>query len=333
MKIALCTTTINMPRVLELYRACAQEPMFFIAGDMETPGGHVSLMRNIGRFVYLDPCSQNRWKCSELLGWNTLARRNIAFLEALKDGAEVIVSIDDDNSPLNSDYFWTIETKIFRPFKGLCARSGTGWFDAGQLLVPWAKHRGIPHKHHSHIYNPVTNVKIGVMAGLVLGDSDVDATTRMEQQPDTQVVSELARSGVVVNLNTHTVFNSQNTALIRELVPAWFMMPGIGRYDDIYASLIAQRVAKERELHVHFGQPFVHQQRNPHDLVKDLRAEIDGMENVSKLADLLDHIVLPAKSVIEDVRIIYEQLCFCQFIPQESATAGLVWLEDCETAL
>jgi hypothetical protein len=65
---------------------------------------------------------------------------------------------------------------------------------------------------------------------------------------------------------------SPNTAVIRELIPAWFMMPGVGRHDDIYASLIVQRVARERNLHVHFGPPFTYQQRNKHDLIKDLRA-------------------------------------------------------------
>lgn len=57
------------------------------------------------------------------------------------------------------------------------------------------------------------------------------------------------------------------------------------------------------------------------------------MENVSKLADLLDSIILPAKSVIEDTGIIYEQLMHCSFIPEESAHAGLVWLEDVESVL
>ena len=155
----------------------------------------------------------------------------------------------------------------------------------------------------------------------------------MEVRPDIGAVHILGSTGVVVDSHTWTVFNSQNTAVIRELIPAWFMMPGVGRHDDIYASLIVQRVMRERDLHVHFGPPFTYQQRNPHNLITDLRAEIDGMENTQKLADLLDSIRLPAKSVIDDTRIIYEKLCGCGFIPEESAHAGLVWLEDVESVL
>jgi hypothetical protein len=110
-------------------------------------------------------------------------------------------------------------------------------------------------------------------------------------------------------------------------------MPGVGRHDDIYASLIVQRVARERNLHVHFGPPFTYQERNKHDQIADLRAEIDGMENVCKMAKLLDAIILPGKSVIEDTRGIYRCLLDCTFISRAAVKAGLIWLEDCEGVL
>ena len=88
-------------------------------------------------------------------------------------------------------------------------------------------------------------------------------------RPIVHRVSELLRAGIVVNpKTTHTVFNSQNTAVIRELAPAFFMVPQWGRYDDIFASLMVQRLMRERGLVTHFGQPFVWQQRNAHDLLK-----------------------------------------------------------------
>ena len=230
---------------------------------------------------------QNKWKCSEAIGWNTIARRNIAFLEALKWGADVIYSWDDDNIPMSTDHFGKLED-IFLPFDGLLGSSFSNWFDPGHMLYPQVRHRGIPHDIiTANHYDIATNSKVGVAAGLVLGDPDIDATTRMEKHPDVQIVSEAARSGVVVRADTHTVFNTQNTAVIRELIPAWFLMPGVGRHDDIYASLIVQRVARERDYHVHFGQPFTYQQRNRHDVLKDLLAEVDGMGKVKVLANLL----------------------------------------------
>ena len=38
-KIALITTTINVPEVLALYRQCDQEVRFFVAGDQKTSKG------------------------------------------------------------------------------------------------------------------------------------------------------------------------------------------------------------------------------------------------------------------------------------------------------
>ena len=334
MKIALCTTTIHVPHVLKLMREYSADVSFFVALDHKMPtllvSGDEPWGDKAGTYA-LHPSAQERWKCSKALGWNTLARRNIAFLEALAWGADVIYSHDDDNIPMGSDHFGKLEDIFAEPFNGLLGSGKSGWFDPGHLLYPNVRHRGIPHDIPiANHYDIATNFRVGAAAGLVLGDPDIDATTRMERHPDTQIVSEAARSGVIIDVNTHTVFNTQNTAVIRELIPAWFLMPGVGRHDDIYASMIVQRVARERGYHVHFGPPFTYQQRNEHNLITDLRAEIDGMENVKKLSSLLDHIPLPGKSVIEDTRIIYTQLQFCEFLPQASVQAGLVWLVDCE---
>jgi hypothetical protein len=347
MRIALCTTTVHVPHALKLMRKCSEDVCFFVAADVKTPENDVAnLMSSIhrssgGNDVYLTPHYQGAWKCSEAIGWNTLARRNIAFLEAIAWGADVIYSWDNDNVPVDLAHFENIEMTFepfgaHRSFNGIKVTGDKGWFDPGQLLTPATRHRGFPHarpvsKHAS----PVVDARVGVAAGLVIGDPDIDATTRMEIRPDIGAVHILGSTGVVVECHTWTVFNSQNTAVIRELIPAWFMMPGVGRHDDIYASLIVQCVARERDLHVHFGPPFTYQERNKHDLVADLRAELDGMDNVCKLAKLLDAIVLPGKSVIEDTRIIYKVLnsTQCMFIPSSASEAGLAWLEDCEGIL
>lgn len=346
MKIALCTTTIHVPHALALLRKCSSDVRFFVAIDERTPEEAVNFcaydMGGTVKVLYL--CEQKVWKCSEPIGWNTLARRNIAFLEALKWGADIVISWDCDNLPLDLCYFAYFEYALsasppkipafdhgaMQLFDGIQVSGADGWVDAGAYLRPQARHRGFPiQKKHDPVYHTVCNAKVGVAAGLILNDPDVDAVTRIEHTPDSQQVSLLAEAGFVVNPSNWTVFNTQNTAVIRELVPAWFLMPGVGRHDDIYASLIVQRVMRERDYHVHFGKPFALQQRHPHDLIKDLRAEIDGMENVVRLAELLDSIILPGRNVIEDTRTIYKVLAAREFLPVASVEAGLAYLEDC----
>lgn len=332
MKIALCTSTIHVPHALKLMRKCSADVRFFVAGDNKTPKAaydFVNDIENSRHFYHGD----GLWKCSGAIGFDTLARRNIAFLEALKWGADVIYSWDNDNLITNGEHFKIINSLFEYKFNGIQV-GGYDWFDPGSLLIPHTRHRGYPHSiPHRSRAEPVTDAKIGIAAGLVIGDPDIDAVTRMEHRPDIGAVHLLGQTSVVVDPNTRAVFNSQNTAVIRELIPAWFMMPGVGRHDDIYASLIVQRVARERGLHTHFGPPFTYQQRNKHDLLADLRAEISGMENVVNLAQLLDSIILPGKSVIDNTRIIYQTLEHAAWIPDTAIYAAYKWLEDCEGVL
>ena len=335
MRMALCTTTIHVPHALKLMRKCSEDVKFFVAIDKKTPEAAANFCTydvSNTQVIYFD--ARERWKCADAIGYNTIARRNLAFLEALAWGADVIYSWDSDNIPMSLAHFDAIEKILGEPFNGILGSSKDGWFDAGQMLNPWARHRGIPHDNASaHHYDIATNFRAGIAAGLVIGNPDIDATLRMEKAPEVHLVSKLGETGVLVDGNTRTVFNTQNVAVLRALVPAWFCMPGVGRYDDLYASLVVQRVARERGLHVHFGQPLVWQQRHQHDLLVDLRAEIDGMSSIRKLADLLDSIQLPGKSVIEDTRVIYNQLLHCSFLPTASVEAGLLYLDDVETVL
>ena len=105
MKTALIFTTINVPTVLNLYRAHDPDVRFFVAFDKKTPMEAYEYLYDFPNCEILEQCVDSYWKCSELIGWNTISRRNIALLEALKWGADVVVTIDDDNIPLTSDYF------------------------------------------------------------------------------------------------------------------------------------------------------------------------------------------------------------------------------------
>lgn len=333
MKLALVTTTINIPHVLKLYRALEPDVKFFVVCDKKTPVEANLFCGDVKPAWAIFPESQQDWKCSEPISWNCIQRRSIGFLEALKWGAEVIVTIDDDNIPMGP-YFDSVEYILSAPFNGLKATGCSHWFDVGQLLVPPAKHRGIPYdKPTLYRIDPVADVQVGVAAGICLGNPDVDALTRLYGQPDIHGVSELLRSGIVVDPATFTVFNSQNTSFIRELTPAMLMIPHVGRYDDIFASLICHRVMRERNLHVHFGQPFIWQTRNPHSIMHDLGTEQLGMAHVEEFARFVDRIPMSSDPMIPFLRRMYEDLLTLSWWPPAASAAGLAWLEDCERVL
>lgn len=337
-KIGLVATSINVPTALKLLRAHDPDVGIFVAGDQKTPHDEVrELMAELQpNAIYLSPTVQSTlgYKCSDLIGWNTIARRNIATLEALKWGADIIVLWDDDNLPLNSSYFGDFQQAFTVPFNGLQASSASGWFDVGALLQPEAPHRGFPHtKASPPIISHTTNAKVGVAAGICLGDPDISAVTRIARSPTAHQTSRLLDAGIVVDPSNWTVFNSQNTAFVRELAPCFLMVPQFQRFDDILASLVAQKVMQERELHVHFGQPYIWQQRNPHDLLKDLQAELWGETNILRFAEVIDYAPTSSLTNIEMVERMYTQLSHADLVDGDASRLVDAWLEDISKVL
>ena len=338
MKTALITTTINVPRVLELYRKLDSEVRFFVALDQKTPEEAVNFLRydlSNTHCVFIQ--EQQQYEHSELIGWNTVARRNIALLEALKWGAELIVTIDDDNIPLRQEYFWDFQKLLDNQWAWHGLQIGDYLLDPGQLSFPTdgidsVVQRGFPQSSLTSIrpVEPITNAKIGVAQGVILGDPDTSAVDRISRHPQVHQVSELLRAGVVVSQKAYTVFNTQNTAFLRELAPAMFCNPHFGRYDDIYASLITQRIMKERDLYVHLGQPFVWQERNDHDLLKDLAAEQWGAEHIIELINYLRRAPLPDASVTDQCRVLTEG---CAIFSDEMKACARAWYNDVEKVL
>jgi hypothetical protein len=332
MKTALITTTISVPTVLQLYRELDPSVRFFVALDTRTPGAASEFCTALGN-THVCVTGTSDWACSDLIGWNTIARRNIALLEALKWGAEIIISVDDDNIPINRQYFFYMEHALSNDFSGLKARrpfSGS-WFNPAALAFPKVVQRGFPQHIFSSrapTFQPVTNVKIGVAQGMILGDPDTSAIDRISQHPEVHQVSELLRAGIVTNPREewYAPLNSQNIAFVRALAPAFLMLPSYGRYDDIYAGLVAQRVMREHGYFVHYGQPFAWQQRNSHDLLKDLRAEQWGAEHILEFASWLDGF-LGQHDVIGMLRVMATNLP--KFIPSGTQELWLAWLDDC----
>ena len=96
MKVIVTTTIFNPSKALQEFEKLSDWKLI-VVGDLKTPHD-LYRSRNL---IYLDPEFQetNYKVLSDLLGWNTIQRRNIGYIEALKMGATIIASVDDDNIP------------------------------------------------------------------------------------------------------------------------------------------------------------------------------------------------------------------------------------------
>lgn len=338
MRIALVTTTIYVPRVLAHYRRLDADVAIYVAGDRKTPHDEVrAFLDDLGNAVYLSDEEQEAagYACSELIGWNTIPRRNVALLEALRSGADVVVTVDDDNIPVDAAYFDDLRALFSGPRACLTATSELGWFNVGAFLEPPGFHRGFPHELRSPAPDVALvgtpDVPVGVAAGVVLGDPDIDAVDRIALRPSVRNASEVLRGGLAVDAGVFAPFNSQNTAAVRALAPLLMVLPGIGRHQDIWASFVAQRLMMETPYRLHYGKPFVWQERTPQDLWRNLREELLGLEVGGRIVDDLRSVELEGTTVVGDLRRVFEAMRMWNYVPEQTWRFGLAWCSDLES--
>ncbi|MBU3916985.1 hypothetical protein KKA14_15745 [bacterium] len=299
-------TTIYHPDVLDdLYENIStnnhlKNVKIWIVGDKKTPVSCGDLAKKITakglETIYLNIDQQDEWgkRCKDFyqrIPYNNETRRNIGYLLALEDKCEVLISMDDDNFPTDDDLI------------GRHLKTGTIWNkeviseESGfhniceYLKIEPKRHvfpRGFPFRlrgnpNKTHFTKQDTNVVIGVTAGLWLSDPDVDATTWLNGR--VSGTEYLGKDLQVLDQRTWSPINTQNTSVVRELIPAYLCVPmgwdvpggKIQRYGDIWGGYFLQALMQGTKYNVAFGRPIVDHRRNPHDYVDDLRFEYWGM--------------------------------------------------------
>jgi hypothetical protein len=297
-KTAIVTTTINIPKLLRQYAENArhyghQEVSFIVIGDRKSPPETAAFCQTIEQYYrcsYLDIPAQQKYleRFPELwthLPFDSIQRRNIGMLLAYERGAEVVITIDDDNFVLGQDFVGLHRAAgSVRELPVWSSTSGffnvCGFLEADDHVRFY--HRGYPQKQRWTEASAFLSChrgkgRIAVNAGFWLDNPDIDALTRMERQPVVRGYKPHWEGNIALQPGTWSPFNSQNTALIRDVLPAYFLSPYVGRYDDIWAGYVINRIAQQLGDFISFGDPLVRQERNPHDLWKDLDIERDGM--------------------------------------------------------
>lgn len=281
---AIVTTTINPPtEALRRFREMDGWDLI-VVGDRKTP--HEAY----AGWNYLSPEVQHsRYpRLSTLIGWNCIQRRNIGIVEAYRDGAEIIALVDDDNIPYAH---WGQGLLVGRQIEALRYSTEADVFDplqATRYKHLWHRGYPIPMLPDRAVSDPIHDTIIpDVQADLWDGDPDIDAIARIAFHPEVKLrYLRPFFSGKI------SPFNSQNTFLGRRIIPDYFLYPGIGRFDDIWAAYHVQRVAGAKVI---YAAASVYQQRNPHDLTVDLANELYGYQHTT--AFLRGDQVLPEPSL------------------------------------
>ena len=314
-RFAIVMTTINVPRLIPAYlddfqRHGRGRVEIIVIGDRNTPREAEAYCAELGAGVdYWSPARQEELlrelpALDRLLPWRSIQRRNLGYLIAYRGGADVIVSMDDDNFLHEPDYL-AGHGQVGEAAAVRCVASDTGYWNVCSLLstAPPRRfyHRGFPLSQRwrpATLEHRVRTARVAVNAGLWLGDADVDTITRFEEPFQ---VTGLAGDGEPVGLDagTWSPFNSQNTAAVRDLLPFLYLIVAGGslrghrstftnfRYDDIWMSYFAKVAIDRMGDLVTFGRPLVVQKRNAHDLLTDLDRELVPMILTERLVEIL----------------------------------------------
>lgn len=268
---AIVTTTISKPTEALRRFAALSNWILIVVADQKTPAESFSRLD----CHYLTPDDQQtRYsELSELIGWNCIERRNIGYIEAVRMGAQVVASVDDDNIPYEG---WGEDLLVGKTVEIDCYTPLDEVFDPlSATNHPELWHRGFPfqlvaRKNELSIQKVTRSVL--VQAGLWNGDPDIDATQRLAIAPS--VDFNVSRPYCSTRISP---FNSQNTFFYAPVMKDFMNLCGLKRMQDIWGSYLFQKRWPDS---VVYTPASVYQARNPHDLSTDWHDEVMGYHSL-----------------------------------------------------
>jgi hypothetical protein len=318
MKAYIVTTTIYVPEALYGYAANLKqfghdkEVGFIVVADRKTPTAAAKVVHDLSKqgftAEYWDTDRQKSWLTKfsgldEIIPYNSCCRTNVGYLLAVEKGAELIISIDDDNYVTECDYF-SLHSIVGSVQEMQTVSSSSGWFNVCSLLRTEPERdiylRGFPYAKrwcNEHLEWNVSRGRVVVNMGLWLDEPDVDAVTRLAAPVRSTGVSA---ERTMIAPGTYSPINVQNTAYHRDTLPCIYYVPQgqkidglvMERYGDVWQSCLAGLVVNHLNDRISVGHPLTRHIRHPHNLFSDLRQELVGMEVTDRFVEALTDVRL-----------------------------------------
>jgi hypothetical protein len=279
-------------------------------------------------FLSLEAQLASPFRLAKLLPTGHYARKNVAYLHAIRLGAKCIYETDDDNAPNDA---WAPRSRT-APARRVTPRP---WLNVYRLFTDeliWP--RGFP---LTRVSDPATwqqegvdprEVSSPIQQGLADLSPDVDAVWRLLLDREFRFRSA---ESVWLPPDTWCPFNSQSTWWWAEAFPLLYLPSFCSfRMTDIWRSFIAQRCLWELGAGVVFHAAEVEQERNIHSLMRDFEDEIPGYLGNERLVKTLSVLSLTSGpgGVLGNLRQCYDALINAEFFPQQEAQLVDAWIRD-----
>lgn len=312
MNISLVTTTINIPFFLKSFKPefpsdCTVNVI--VVGDNGTPETVEYFCEELNKdnktfykVDYWSPELQNVYirnylgdidKIRKVIPEKDIRRRNFGFLIALEEGADYIVSLDDDNFPTEG---WEKSLLDFVTNHDNCTTDSTfGIINPTEFLDnnirnPYIYSRGYPLRlwYKSNVYEdiPIKKKINPVMHQMLWSNKpDVDAITNLAY-PELKTgegmnfpfnKSIIAHKDNYFPIDTQSLVFSKELSIFHAIYQEYLYDLPSHRYDDIWAGIFCQKIANTLGDSYSFGFPIMEHRRNTHNFQKDLQMEFAGM--------------------------------------------------------
>lgn len=321
MKKFIIITSIFGPTIAVKKFATISDWQLIVVGDKKSPEDW-----NCNNVVYLSPIDQEKlgYPVIKKLPWNSYTRKIVGYLYAIKNGASIIADTDDDNIPYANwgkdipfeGFFDTIDSKKFiNIYK----------FFSQENIWP----RGYPLDKILNKKMPKTSVKrhkVGIWQFLANGDPDVDAIYRLTINKH---VFFKNRKKIILEKNTVSPFNSQNTFFNKDLFPLLYLPSFVTfRFTDILRGLVAQPILWNYGYKLGFGKATVLQKRNPHDYLRDFESEIPVYLESENILNIAKKAIVSKSTLKENLLNVYLALKTNGIVNNEEVATLKLWLKN-----
>ena len=328
-KVSLVLTTINKvsKNILNIEKRCQKKNWEFqVIGDKKTPK---NFKLNYGIFYSLSDQYKLGLNYTKKSLVNSYARKNVAYLMSIKNGADIIIETDDDNYPLNNFFkerslvhkFYQVKNKGWINIYDIFKRDKSLIWPRGLPLSEILKKKKFKFKLKKN--------KCFIQQGLCNLNPDVDAIFRLiNDQINVKFKSNLK---IGISNNSITAFNSQNTTWFKEAFSLLYLPSTCTmRATDIWRSFVAQRIMWENDWYLLYHDATVWQERNVHDLMKDFKDEIPGYLNNDRIVKTLEDLNIKSGEQFlgENVLKCYQAFVDMELVGQEEIKLIHAWNED-----
>lgn len=293
-----------------------------VVGDKKSP---IDWGCTNSTFLSVEDQAKMDLKLATLLPYNHYCRKMMGYLYAIKNGATTIIDTDDDNIPKENWVFPAFEETFEVTPNNLGFINIYNHF-TDQKIWP----RGLPlrliNQPREDTSTRFKKVKVGVWQGLADEDPDVDALYRLTSD---KTCCFSNREPIVLGKGTISPFNTQNTAIVKELFALMYLPCHVTfRFTDILRGLVAQPIMWAADYNLGFINATVVQKRNPHDYFKDFVSEIPMYLNIDKVIELGEKVVKSKNSVEDNLYNSYIELEKNSIVNSDEIKIIEAWLQD-----